>query len=224
MVCEARRARDVSPRTPRRWPRASCFLRFGNATETGRVPPFIMATDRAPKLVIRPLRPDDQDLFLEGFDRLSEDSRYLRFFTPKPQLTPGEVRYLTHPDGVDHYALAAAAQRPDGSLRGVGVARFVRAHDDPRVAHVAITIVDDAQRLGLATQLIGALAYVARMREIERFRFVLLPENVAMRSFLVRHRVPMVVEDGLLVAEWDTERASHIRSSRRWRELLERSG
>lgn len=179
-----------------------------------------MATELAPKLVIRPLGPADRDLLLEGFARLSDQSRYLRFFTAKPTLTPHDLRYLTELDGVSHYALGAAVRRGDGTLRGLGVARYVLAHDDLGTAHVAVAIADDAQRHGVATQLLRGLAYAAVLRGIERFRFTLLPENVPMRTFLATHRVPMVVRDGLIVGEWPTLRAARIRSSKRWRSLL----
>lgn len=172
------------------------------------------------KLVIRPIRPEDVPLFVDGFARLSAQARYLRFFTPKASLSEAELRFLTELDGVTHYALGAALERRDGTLHGLGVARYVREKAEHPVAHVAITIVDEAQRHGLATKLLRGLGYAAVLREVETFRFTVLPSNVAMRSFLMRHRVPMIVEDGLLVADWPAMRAARIRPSEKWRALL----
>jgi GNAT superfamily N-acetyltransferase len=181
-----------------------------------------MNTEAAPALLVRPIRKDDRDLLIDGFARLSDTSRYLRFFTPKPCLTDADLRYLTELDGISHYALGAAVKRTDGTLHGLGVVRYVRAHDDPRVAHVALTIVDEAQRHGLATHLLRGLGYAAVLREVASFRFTLLPANVAMRSFLASHGVPMHVEDGLILAEWPALRAARMRSTEKWRALLDR--
>src|SRR5680860_710762 len=50
-------------------------------------------------LVIRPIRPEDKPLLLDGFNRLSERSRYFRFFTKLPTLSDNQLHYLTE---VDH--------------------------------------------------------------------------------------------------------------------------
>jgi ribosomal protein S18 acetylase RimI-like enzyme len=171
------------------------------------------------KLVIRPVRADDERLLVEGFARLSPEARYMRFFAAKPSLSADEVRFLTQPDGVSHFAVGAAIER-GGVMRGLGVARWVRQRAEDHIAHVAITIVDDARRLGLATRLLRALGHAALVRSVETFRFTVLPSNVPMRSFLARHRVPMIVEEGLLVADWPVECAARVRASDKWRALL----
>ena len=45
------------------------------------------------------------------FVRLSPESRYRRFLTPKRELTPRELSYLTDIDHVHHEAFAAIDQR-----------------------------------------------------------------------------------------------------------------
>jgi GNAT superfamily N-acetyltransferase len=181
-----------------------------------------MASAPVPELVVRPIGPADRTLLLEGFERLSDRTRYLRFFTPLPELPPGELRFLTEPDGIDHYALGAAVRRRDGSLRGLGVARYVRAHDDPRVGHATVTVVDDAQRHGLGSHLLRGLAYAAGLRGIDRFRFTVLPENRPVRKLLTSQRVPLLVRNGLLVGEASVVRVARIPTPERWQPLLER--
>ena len=39
------------------------------------------------RVLIRPVRPEDKDLFVRGFSELSERSRYRRFFFPIQKLT-----------------------------------------------------------------------------------------------------------------------------------------
>jgi hypothetical protein len=47
------------------------------------------------------------DRLVRMFDRLSADSRYRRFLSPKQRLESRELAYLTNLDYVDHDALAA---------------------------------------------------------------------------------------------------------------------
>ncbi|MEA2283671.1 MAG: hypothetical protein QOK21_4278, partial [Solirubrobacteraceae bacterium] len=51
------------------------------------------------RIVIRPIEPDDRDDLREGFERLSPESRYRRFFSPVPRLSERHLDYLTQ---VDH--------------------------------------------------------------------------------------------------------------------------
>jgi hypothetical protein len=76
------------------------------------------------------LRPTDKELLRTGFEHLSSESRYARFFTPKSSLSDGELDYLTVVDQEDHVAIGAASER-DGGRTGLGVARFIRFADRP---------------------------------------------------------------------------------------------
>jgi GNAT superfamily N-acetyltransferase len=131
-------------------------------------------------VTIRPVRPDDKPLFVEGFERLSEDSRYLRFFAVKKALSEPELTYLTEVDGTSHVALGAL----DESGRGVGVARYVVLEDEPEVAEVAVTVLDEVQGLGLGHRLVEHLVEHARAGQVRTLRFWVLPMNVSMKHLL----------------------------------------
>lgn len=136
------------------------------------------------QVLLRPIRPDDKPRLSSALERLSPESRRLRFLAPKPRLSSGELRYLTEVDGDDHVALVAVlAHRPDVI---VGVARFVRAADDPRAAEIAVVVGDPWQRQGLGRHLGSALAAAAREHGVERFTAVMDPENRAAHR-LLRH-------------------------------------
>ncbi|HZE03949.1 MAG TPA: hypothetical protein VE127_01925, partial [Solirubrobacteraceae bacterium] len=81
---------------------------------------------------IRPIRADDSERLALSHSRLSEESRYRRFMSTKPELTPADARYLVNIDGRDHYALVATVAEPDGEAI-IGVARYIRLHDRPDV-------------------------------------------------------------------------------------------
>ena len=137
------------------------------------------------ELVIRPIQPYDKRLIAEGFERLSPESRYRRFFRPLDRLTERDLAYLTEIDHTDHEALAAIDPE-NGEL--VGVARYVRGAE-PQLAEVSVVVGDPWQRRGVATALLERLVERARDAQITHFVALVLDENVEAIS-LFEHRVP----------------------------------
>lgn len=133
---------------------------------------------------LRPIHPDDKSALLEGFERLSDESRYQRFLAPMERLTARQVRYLTEIDQVNHFAWAAGIRDEEGEEIGVGVARYVRDPDDPSSAETAVAVADDFQRRGIGTLLVEALLLVAGERKIRDVTAFMLAENApAIRIF-----------------------------------------
>jgi RimJ/RimL family protein N-acetyltransferase len=124
-------------------------------------------------IVVRPVRAEDADALNAAFGRLSAESRRRRFFTPKGHLSGNELRYLTDVDHRRHEALVAVT--PEDEL--VGVARFVKLDDEPGAAEAAITVVDDWQRRGVATEMLESLRARAREEGVSSFFTEVLPEN-----------------------------------------------
>ena len=126
-------------------------------------------------LRMRPIRAEDKDTLAAGFERLSPESRYRRFFAPLARLNKTDLRYLTEVDHRDHEAIIAFVA---GTGEAVGVARYVRS-EDPTVAEVAVTIVDDWQHRGVATALLEQLVRRAREEGVSQFLALVLEENDA---------------------------------------------
>jgi RimJ/RimL family protein N-acetyltransferase len=132
-------------------------------------------------VLVRPVCATDGRLLAEGFARLSERSRRMRFLGKKEELSASELRYYTDVDHHDHEALVAL-DPADG--RGAGVARYVRDADDPQAAEIALTIADDWQGRGLGTELLARLSHRARQEGICRFTAVVSSDNVPMGMLL----------------------------------------
>ena len=133
------------------------------------------------EVLIGRLTPADAPLLADAFERLSEESRRLRFLGPKSALTPSELRYLTEVDGHRHEALAAV---DPATGRGIAIARFVRDPDDPGRAEVAITVADDWQGKGLGKLMLSRLADRAREEHVGRFTALVSTDNRGMRTLL----------------------------------------
>ena len=74
-------------------------------------------------LVIRPIRPDDQERLRASHARLSPLTRYQRFLSSKPDLSSADTTYLAVIDGCDHYALVATFVSEYGEEAIIAVAR-----------------------------------------------------------------------------------------------------
>jgi RimJ/RimL family protein N-acetyltransferase len=126
------------------------------------------------KVLIRPIEADDGPHLREIWDGMSELSRRRRFLAPGERpVSDEDLRYLVDVDHRRHEALLALDQ--DG--RAVGVARYVRAPRDRASAEVAVVVVDDWHRRGLATALLDRLGMRARENGIERYTAIVSEDN-----------------------------------------------
>jgi RimJ/RimL family protein N-acetyltransferase len=126
------------------------------------------------EVAIRAIEPTDRDTLVAGFERMSPESRYRRFFGAITRLSERQLDYLTRVDHHDHEALLAVDEETGD---GVGVARFVRTGEG--VAEPAIAVIDDWQGRGVASVLLDALADRAREEGIHRFTAPVLADNAA---------------------------------------------
>jgi len=140
------------------------------------------------QVVLRPLERGDTGSVLEVFAGLGDHSRALRFLTPKPRLTAGDLRQLTAVDHCHHVALLAAA--PPG--RPIGIARFIRDRERPDSADVAVAVVDAWQDRGIGTMLAHGLVRRALEVGIRRFTMMMAPHNDGAVRLL--HRAPGEIE------------------------------
>jgi len=137
--------------------------------------------------VTRPITPADAPSLTRGLRRLSPAGNAYRFLHHRKRFTETELHYLTHCDFVDHIGLVFAVLDPGGrEVDAVGVARCIRTKADPELAEVAIVFVDEWQRRGAGTVLLGHLADLAQQAGIRRWQAFMLTGNVAAERLLAR--------------------------------------
>jgi RimJ/RimL family protein N-acetyltransferase len=133
------------------------------------------------RLCLRPLGAEDRAMLAELFARLSEESRYRRYLTGKPELTPRDLTYLTDVDHVVHEAFAAVDER-DGSI--VGVSRYVEHPPGAGTAEVAVEVADELHRKGIGGALTRRVIDRARANGIVHLTATTLRENQPARALL----------------------------------------
>src|SRR6266568_9064766 len=130
-------------------------------------------------LHLRPVRPDDAQRLVALHSRLSDRTRYLRYFGAYPKIPPRDLDRFVHVDHSDRVALAAEL---GGEFIAIG--RYERI-DTGADAEVAFVVEDAHQGRGVGSVLLEHLAAAARERGIRRFVAEVLAENSRMvRVFL----------------------------------------
>ncbi len=130
---------------------------------------------------VRPVRPGDEPALARAYAKLSEESRYRRFFTAMPELSDRMLHAAAEVDHENHEALVAL---PLLSREIVGECRFVRLADRPDTADLAVTVADDWQGRGLGFALLARLSARALEAGIVYFTAEILAENRTMRAML----------------------------------------
>ncbi len=148
---------------------------------------------------LRLVRPSDKALMLEGFQGLSDRSRYQRFLAAKPRLNSRELAYLTELDGARHLAIGALSRDAEGREHPLGVGRLVVLDDAGRLAEPAVTVVDAAQGKGLGSLLLQRLIAAAGERGVQRFTCDVLASNRAAIAMLreAAEDVEVEIESGV---------------------------
>ena len=129
------------------------------------------------EVLIRAVRAEDKPLFVRGWERFGDESRYLRFMGVKGKLSTSELSFFTEIDHVDHEAIGALDPETG---EGLGVARYVRDLDRPHAAEAAVSVIDAMQGRGLGGLLLRRLCHRAAQNGIRVFTAGLLASNHSM--------------------------------------------
>jgi acetyltransferase len=130
--------------------------------------------------LIRPIRPEDAE-HLQSFARaLSSESRYFRFISSAPEISPKAlVRYTQ----IDYHRELALVATSHSSATGnaederiVGVARYL-VNPGGESAEFAVVVADDWAGRGLGSRLMNGICEVARNKGVKQIEGFILANN-----------------------------------------------
>lgn len=140
-----------------------------------RVEPLEVTTGKGFTTVVRPLLPEDRDMYLELFGQVSLQTLYRRFFIARKP-ADSVIERLLYIDYIDHFAwVAIDPSAPAEPL--IGIFRLVVEVDDSSAAEVAFTVVDGYQGRGLGTLFLGLTGAWAQVRRLRTLTAHVLNEN-----------------------------------------------
>lgn len=131
------------------------------------------------RLGIRPIQPEDAELFVELFKTLSPTSVYYRFFRHMKSLSPELLAMLTQVDYDRHLALVAL-DLSSPTEKMLGVARVIA---DPDLSHTEFSIMvgDPWHGQGVGACLLINLLKAAKKQGVEKIWGTVLRENTQMQ-------------------------------------------
>nr|WP_296076292.1 bifunctional GNAT family N-acetyltransferase/acetate--CoA ligase family protein [uncultured Actinoplanes sp.] len=163
---------------------------------------------------LRQIRPTDADAIVELHSRMSERTRYLRYFSPYPRIPERDLHRFVNVDHQDREAFVVVS-----GPRIMAVGRYERLGPESPEAEVAFVVEDAHQGRGIGSVLMEHLAEAARENGIRRFVAEVLPENGGMLRVFgdFGYQVQRRYEDGVVHLSFPiapTEKSREVQESR----------
>jgi acetyltransferase len=127
------------------------------------------------EVLLRPIKPEDEPMWLEMFQSFSEESIRYRFFQMLKD-TPHEVRVRYCNVDYDREIAIVAEIVENGKRKILGVSR-VSIESDEKSGEMAFIVSDYWQGLGLGTKMVDYTLDIVKEKGIERVFAIMLQDN-----------------------------------------------
>jgi acetyltransferase len=127
------------------------------------------------EVLLRPIKPEDEPMWLEMFQSFSEESIRYRFFQMLKD-TPHEVRVRYCNVDYDREIAIVAEIVENGKRKLLGVSR-VSIESDEKSGEMAFIVSDYWQGLGLGTKMVDYTLDIVKEKGIERVFAIMLQDN-----------------------------------------------
>ena len=127
------------------------------------------------EVLLRPIKPEDEPMWLEMFQSFSEESIRYRFFQMLKD-TPHEVRVRYCNIDYDREIAIVAEMVEEGRRKILGVSRL-SIETDGKGGEMAFIVSDQWQGLGLGTKMVDYVLDIAKEKGVESVYAIMLPDN-----------------------------------------------
>ena len=129
--------------------------------------------------LLRPIKPEDENMWQEMFDTFSDDAVRFRFFR-RIKNTPHEMRTRYCNIDYDREIGIVAEIMDKGKRRILGVSRIIMTPGQNEEAEYALIVSDEWQRKGLGSEFLDYTIEIARDKGLKKLTGVVLNDNVPM--------------------------------------------
>lgn len=136
------------------------------------------------KVLIRPIRAEDEQLMINFHKHLSDRSVYLRYLSPmllSDRVTHERLARVCHCDYAREIALVVETEI-EGMRNIVGVGRMSKFKGEDDEARISLLVNDKFQGQGIGLELVNRLIKAAKHEKIKRIIAVMSPENTSMQT------------------------------------------
>jgi acetyltransferase len=154
------------------------------------------------EVLLRPIKPEDEPLWIDWFQSLSEESIRYRFFQMLKD-TPHEVRVRYCNVDYDREVALVAEMVENGKRKILGVSRL-SVEPDGKHGEMAFIVSDYWQGLGLGTKLVDYSLDIAKDKGVESVYAIMLQDNY--RAISLTKKMGFAIEylsDGTVKATLD---------------------
>jgi len=130
-------------------------------------------------VTLRPIKPEDELLWLDMFKSFSEETVLFRFFRIVKE-TPHEMRTRYCNIDYDREIAIVAEVEEKGKRRMLGVTRLITEPGRSETAEFALVVTDKWQRLGLGSEFIDYTFEIAKEKKMKKINGVVLKDNKPM--------------------------------------------
>ena len=155
------------------------------------------------QVLIRPLCYEDRDEFLQMFNRLTTETKFLRYHYVKLRMTVEEAGNYCSIDYQDKFVLLAEININD-KHQIIGLGRYDRIGSS-NIAEVSFLVDDKEQGKGICTNLLIDLTNIAKGKGISTFVGILTNANTVMLDILKKFKpgLKQKLDTGDIVVTFD---------------------
>lgn len=163
-------------------------------------------TKKGNTVIIRPIRPEDEPQVVEFHGTLSDRTVYMRYLHPmllSERVAHERLARICHGDYDREITLVVEDEYPDsGAKRILGAGRLSKIHGMDE-ARFSVLLTDDAQGLGLGTELMRRLIHIGREEGLKRLESMMTEDNEMMQHICknLGFEIKPIKDEGMVVAQ-----------------------